>query len=200
MRQTRYCWMTAHVKPYAMQLVHQLFHLGFHFFRIVIVVVSYNHCKLLLLLIIQVNTAIFPNTYHYTQQYDDALGKKLTMFAYLLMYGLSNYVAHNQSSICTQSLHLFLCVFSKSIVFKLFVCGLLLLAVHAQYEMLTNTMYIAGPSGELRQYLLQLADADNVQLFVAQNPFGQPAIREGHPEWDFYKQIAKCRPQQPTDV
>lgn len=58
-----------------------------------------------------------------------------------------------------------------------------------QYKLITNTRLLAGPSGELRTYLAQLADADNVQSFVEQNPFGQPAIRPGHEDWELYRNI-----------
>ncbi|XP_039064494.1 uncharacterized protein LOC120209599 [Hibiscus syriacus] len=45
------------------------------------------------------------------------------------------------------------------------------------------------PGGDLRIYLERLAEADNVQKFIEQNPFGQPAITEADPHWDFYSQI-----------
>ncbi|XVF49941.1 hypothetical protein PTKIN_Ptkin04bG0056700 [Pterospermum kingtungense] len=46
-----------------------------------------------------------------------------------------------------------------------------------------------GPDGDIRKYLEGLAAAENVQKYVEQNPFGQPAITESNPHWDFYSQI-----------
>ncbi|KAG8638974.1 hypothetical protein MANES_14G086700v8 [Manihot esculenta] len=46
-----------------------------------------------------------------------------------------------------------------------------------------------GPGGDIRVYLEQLAEAPNVQEYVAQNPFGQQAITESDPSWDFYQKI-----------
>ncbi|KAL6639741.1 hypothetical protein ACP70R_022563 [Stipagrostis hirtigluma subsp. patula] len=49
--------------------------------------------------------------------------------------------------------------------------------------------YSLGPGGDLRVYLEKLAQADDVQVFVQDNPFGQPAIAESDPHWNFYMQI-----------
>ncbi|EXB89649.1 Uncharacterized FCP1-like domain-containing protein [Morus notabilis] len=46
-----------------------------------------------------------------------------------------------------------------------------------------------GPKGELRLYLEELADADNVTCFVEERPFGQPPITPTHSQWDFYSKI-----------
>ncbi|XP_010537399.1 PREDICTED: uncharacterized protein LOC104812110 [Tarenaya hassleriana] len=46
-----------------------------------------------------------------------------------------------------------------------------------------------GPDGELRMYLERLADAENVQKFVEENPIGEPAISESHESWEFYSTI-----------
>ncbi|KAF2282315.1 hypothetical protein GH714_043844 [Hevea brasiliensis] len=46
-----------------------------------------------------------------------------------------------------------------------------------------------GPGGDLRVYLERLAEARNVQEYVAQNPFGQRAITESNPSWGFYQKI-----------
>ncbi|XP_065879207.1 uncharacterized protein [Euphorbia lathyris] len=46
-----------------------------------------------------------------------------------------------------------------------------------------------GPGGDLRVYLEKLAEAQNVQEFVAHNPFGQQAITESNPNWGFYQRI-----------
>lgn len=50
-------------------------------------------------------------------------------------------------------------------------------------------MFWTGPGGDIRVYLEQLAEAPNVQEYVAQNPFGQQAITESDPSWDFYQKI-----------
>lgn len=49
-----------------------------------------------------------------------------------------------------------------------------------------------GPEGDLRVYLERLAEAENVQEFVAQHPFGQRAITESDPSWGFYSRIASA--------
>ncbi|CAH2079584.1 unnamed protein product [Thlaspi arvense] len=49
-----------------------------------------------------------------------------------------------------------------------------------------------GPNGELRKYLERLADVDNVQEFVAENPFGQTAITERHESWEFYSKVIEA--------
>ncbi|KAG7541424.1 HAD-like superfamily [Arabidopsis thaliana x Arabidopsis arenosa] len=49
-----------------------------------------------------------------------------------------------------------------------------------------------GPEGELRKYLERLADAENVQKFVAENPFGQTAITEIHESWEFYSKVVEA--------
>ncbi|TVU02765.1 hypothetical protein EJB05_51723 [Eragrostis curvula] len=49
--------------------------------------------------------------------------------------------------------------------------------------------YSLGPGGDLRVYLERLAAADDVQVFVRENPFGQPSIMESDPHWNFYAQI-----------
>ncbi|XP_015572087.2 uncharacterized protein LOC8284414 [Ricinus communis] len=46
-----------------------------------------------------------------------------------------------------------------------------------------------GPGGDLRVYLERLAEAQNVQDFVAQHPFGQRAITKSNPSWGFYKKL-----------
>ncbi|GMI76776.1 hypothetical protein HRI_001346900 [Hibiscus trionum] len=53
-----------------------------------------------------------------------------------------------------------------------------------------------APGGDLRTYLERLAEADNVQKFIEQNPFGQPAITEADPHWDFYSQIIEAKTLQ----
>jgi hypothetical protein len=52
----------------------------------------------------------------------------------------------------------------------------------------SNVPY-TGPSGDLRVYLERLSSADDVQVFVQDNPFGQPSITESDPNWKFYAKI-----------
>ncbi|CAK7323224.1 unnamed protein product [Dovyalis caffra] len=49
-----------------------------------------------------------------------------------------------------------------------------------------------GPEGNLRVYLERLAEAQNVQEYVARHPFGQRAITESDPSWGFYSKIANA--------
>ena len=49
--------------------------------------------------------------------------------------------------------------------------------------------FTTGPGGALRTYLDCLSLVDNVQKYVEQNPFGQPAISESHTAWSFYSKI-----------
>ncbi|XP_024006175.1 uncharacterized FCP1 homology domain-containing protein C1271.03c isoform X2 [Eutrema salsugineum] len=44
-------------------------------------------------------------------------------------------------------------------------------------------------SCELMQYMERLAEVDNVQKFVAENPIGQAAINDKHESWQFYSQV-----------
>uniref|UniRef100_A0A9I9EDX4 Mitochondrial import inner membrane translocase subunit TIM50 n=1 Tax=Cucumis melo TaxID=3656 RepID=A0A9I9EDX4_CUCME len=46
-----------------------------------------------------------------------------------------------------------------------------------------------GTCGDLRIYLEGLAEAENVQKYVGQNPFGQSPISEGSASWDFYHMV-----------
>ncbi|KAM7263950.1 hypothetical protein ACFE04_001633 [Oxalis oulophora] len=52
-----------------------------------------------------------------------------------------------------------------------------------------------GPDSEFRVYLEKIAQAENVQKFLEQNPFGQPAITKAHPSWDFYLQVIESAEQ-----
>ncbi|ESR54016.1 hypothetical protein CICLE_v10018923mg [Citrus x clementina] len=54
-----------------------------------------------------------------------------------------------------------------------------------------------GHGGDLRVYLEGLADAENVQEYVRQNPFGQEAITERNPSWGFYSKIFYTKLQPP---
>ena len=52
--------------------------------------------------------------------------------------------------------------------------------------------FLTGPEGDLRVYLERLAEAQNVQEYVAQHPFGQRSITESDPSWGFYSRIASA--------
>ncbi|XP_076924875.1 uncharacterized protein LOC143587480 [Bidens hawaiensis] len=46
-----------------------------------------------------------------------------------------------------------------------------------------------GPEGDLRVYLERLAESENVQKFVSENPFGQRPIREKNLSWRYYQKV-----------
>ncbi|XP_021750347.1 uncharacterized protein LOC110716022 [Chenopodium quinoa] len=48
-----------------------------------------------------------------------------------------------------------------------------------------------GPGGIIREYLEELAMADNVQEYIEQHPFGQSAITERSLSWQFYDKVIK---------
>ncbi|XP_019185764.1 PREDICTED: uncharacterized protein LOC109180573 isoform X2 [Ipomoea nil] len=48
-----------------------------------------------------------------------------------------------------------------------------------------------GPGGDLRMYLENLAEAEHVQKYVEEHPFGQPAISENSANWGFYSEVIK---------
>ncbi|CDP12466.1 unnamed protein product [Coffea canephora] len=52
-----------------------------------------------------------------------------------------------------------------------------------------NKKTFVNPEGDFVRYLKKLADADNVQEFMKQNPFGQSPITEGYEDWNFYSNI-----------
>ncbi|XP_078149248.1 putative FCP1 homology domain-containing protein C1271.03c [Carex rostrata] len=56
-----------------------------------------------------------------------------------------------------------------------------------------------GPGGKLRCYLEGLIKADDVQCYVRDNPFGQPAISYGHDLWDFYSKILENLDKKKTN-
>lgn len=86
------------------------------------------------------------------------------------------------------------------------------------YKALTNPRYTAvfphtyrfrdvrdnslGPGGDLRVYLEGLAEADNVQEYVNQNPFGQRPITEKNLSWGYYRKVieANSTPPRQTDT
>lgn len=54
-----------------------------------------------------------------------------------------------------------------------------------------------GRKGELRKYLMRLAEANDVQKFIRENPFGQKPITESSEHWAFYKKIINPPPCAP---
>ncbi|EOA23735.1 hypothetical protein CARUB_v10016947mg [Capsella rubella] len=48
-----------------------------------------------------------------------------------------------------------------------------------------------GTNGDLRLHLQRLVDAENVQEFIKNNPFGQEAITEASESWDFYREAIR---------
>ncbi|KAF9603799.1 hypothetical protein IFM89_037933 [Coptis chinensis] len=50
-----------------------------------------------------------------------------------------------------------------------------------------------GHGGDIRMYLEGLATSENVQKYIQQHPFGQPAITESHPCWQHYLQAINSR-------
>lgn len=49
-----------------------------------------------------------------------------------------------------------------------------------------------GPKGDLRMYLERLAASEDVQKFVAENPYGQRPIREKNLSWGFYQKVIRA--------
>lgn len=54
-----------------------------------------------------------------------------------------------------------------------------------------------GPGGDLRVYLEGLADAENVQEYVKQKPFGQRAITEKNLSWGYYRKVIEASSTPP---
>lgn len=48
-----------------------------------------------------------------------------------------------------------------------------------------------GPGGDIRVYLERLLTSDDVQRYVEEHPFGQPAITDSDQHWNFYCEIIK---------
>ncbi|XP_076931115.1 uncharacterized protein LOC143596144 isoform X2 [Bidens hawaiensis] len=59
----------------------------------------------------------------------------------------------------------------------------------ASYSYMHSDDNLLGPKGELRTYLEGLVAADDVRTYVAQHPFGQGAIDEQSPQWEFYSSV-----------
>ncbi|KAJ4707283.1 NLI interacting factor-like phosphatase [Melia azedarach] len=57
------------------------------------------------------------------------------------------------------------------------------------YKFQDRTDNSLGAGGDLRVYLERLVEAENVQKFVEQHPFGQNAITNRSESWDFYLQV-----------
>lgn len=49
--------------------------------------------------------------------------------------------------------------------------------------------YVTGAEGDIRVYLEGLSDAEDVQKFVEQHPFGQKPITESTESWSFYFKV-----------
>nr|GEX04853.1 putative FCP1-like domain, HAD-like domain protein [Tanacetum cinerariifolium] len=54
-----------------------------------------------------------------------------------------------------------------------------------------------GPKGDLRMYLERLAASEDVQKFVAENPYGQRPIREKNLSWRFYQKVIRAFSSEP---
>ncbi|XP_038724032.1 uncharacterized protein LOC120015610 isoform X2 [Tripterygium wilfordii] len=54
------------------------------------------------------------------------------------------------------------------------------------YNHMDANDFSLGDNGDLRMYLKDLANAPNVQDYVRQHPFGQPAITRADKNWNFY--------------
>ncbi|CAK9185996.1 unnamed protein product [Ilex paraguariensis] len=46
-----------------------------------------------------------------------------------------------------------------------------------------------GPGGDLQVYLEGLATTENIPKYVEQHPFGERAIDERSPDWNFYSNV-----------
>ncbi|XP_076929259.1 uncharacterized protein LOC143593539 [Bidens hawaiensis] len=56
----------------------------------------------------------------------------------------------------------------------------------AAYSYMHSDDNLLGPKGELQTFLEGLAAVNDVRTYVAQHPFGQGAIDEQNPHWEFY--------------
>lgn len=54
-------------------------------------------------------------------------------------------------------------------------------------------LYCIDPNGELGLYVKGLADANEVQSYVRDHSFGQPAITSSHPNWNYYSLVLRNR-------
>ncbi|KAH0687186.1 hypothetical protein KY284_017739 [Solanum tuberosum] len=60
-----------------------------------------------------------------------------------------------------------------------------------------------GPEGDLRLYLEGLSMAENVQMYVESNPFGQRPITEKNASWRYYRKVIEattCIPEHSADT
>ncbi|XP_024014351.1 uncharacterized protein LOC18022906 [Eutrema salsugineum] len=58
-----------------------------------------------------------------------------------------------------------------------------------KYQNKTDTSL--GNGGDLRLYLEKLVEAEDVQDFIKENPFGQEAITEASESWEFYSKAIR---------
>ncbi|XP_027126836.2 uncharacterized protein [Coffea arabica] len=59
---------------------------------------------------------------------------------------------------------------------------------------------LAGPGGALRVYLEGLGNAENVQKYVEENPFGQRPITEKNLSWRFYLKVIEAISSTSRDI
>ncbi|CAH1442078.1 unnamed protein product [Lactuca virosa] len=57
-----------------------------------------------------------------------------------------------------------------------------------------------GRDGELRVFLDGVAEAEDVQSYVEDHPFGEPAVSPSHSDWDYYSEILYCYEYEETVV
>ncbi|XP_074273390.1 uncharacterized protein LOC141596999 [Silene latifolia] len=57
-----------------------------------------------------------------------------------------------------------------------------------------------GPGGNIRAYLEEIAEADNVQRYIEKHPFGQSAITERSLSWQFYDKVIKDQGAVPVSA
>ena len=57
------------------------------------------------------------------------------------------------------------------------------------FSYLNTKKIFVNPERDFVRYLKKLADANNVQEFRKQNPFGQSPMTEGCEDWNFYSNI-----------
>ncbi|KAI3499423.1 hypothetical protein L1887_35223 [Cichorium endivia] len=60
-----------------------------------------------------------------------------------------------------------------------------------EYDFMNRGDDYLGPNGELRAFLNGLAEAKDVQSYVKDHPFGEPAITPSHSDWEYYSKIIR---------
>ncbi|KAI3738185.1 hypothetical protein L2E82_28205 [Cichorium intybus] len=58
-----------------------------------------------------------------------------------------------------------------------------------KYDAENNDDEYLGLDGELRAFLVGLAEAKDVQSYLEDHPFGKPAISSSHSDWGYYSEI-----------